>query len=185
MTTYKKLELIVLPQLKNFQDDLKVFDKNTLSSYKGRFLYGIRENGTNLIKLDEKILVKYNPTKEKLSKQLENNLHTLKYANKKFYYFNGDSIVEVNWEQLHTYFSIFVKSAYRLLENIEKLNIDELACSLVLMMKETKNWKAILKDSEYASYRRIRNNFNFFKFKKVSSIDDARNMLLEHCHALN
>ena len=161
MTTYKKLEVIVLPQLKNYQDDLKVYDKKTLSSYKGRFLYGIRENGTNLIKLDEKILVKYNPTKEKLSKQLENNLHTLKYANKKFYFFNGQTIIEIN------------------------SNIDELACSLVLMMKETRNWKVILKDSEFPAYRRIRNNFNFFAFKKVSSIDEAKNMLLEHCNLLN
>ncbi len=185
MTTYKKLEVIVLPQLKNYQDDLKVYDKKTLSSYKGRFLYGIRENGTNLIKLDEKILVKYNPTKEKLSKQLENNLHTLKYANKKFYFFNGETIIEINSEQLHTYFNMHVKSAYRLLDNLEKINIDELACSLVLMMKETRNWKAILKDSEFPAYRRIRNNFNFFAFKKVSSIDEAKNMLLEHCNLLN
>lgn len=184
MTTYTKLEAIVLPQLKCFQDDLRVCDKKSLSNYKGRFLYGIRENGTNLVKLDSKSLIKGHPTKIAMTKELERSLYALKYSNKKFYYFDGENINEINWEQLHTIYGYYVKETHRILDKLDYLGINELACSLVLLMNN-RFWKNTLKRSEYPNDRKIRNNFNFSRFKKVTIIDEAKKMLLENCNILN
>lgn len=184
MTTYKKLEAIILPQLKSFKEDLKVYDRKILSNYKGKFLYGIRENGTNLIKLDSKSLIKSHSTKVATTKELERSLYALKYSNKKFYYFDGENINEINWEQLHTIYGYHIKETHRLQDNIERLNIKELAYELNSLMNE-RNWKSILKTSECSAYRRIRNNFDFFKFKRVLNTSEVENMLLENCNMLN
>ena len=49
---YTQLKNIVLPNLKNFKDDLIVTDKAMLKNYTGAFLYAYRENGTNIFLLD-------------------------------------------------------------------------------------------------------------------------------------
>ena len=51
MTTYEQLEKIVLPTLGSYKEDLTKHDKRILSEYNGKFLYGWRKSGTNMIKL--------------------------------------------------------------------------------------------------------------------------------------
>ena len=52
-TTYQQLETLVLPHLKAYKDDLLKHDRDILEvqNYKGPFLYGYRETGTDLLRM--------------------------------------------------------------------------------------------------------------------------------------
>lgn len=184
MNTYKILENVVLPLLQNFKEDLVVSDKKTLQNYKGPFLYGIRPNGTNLLKLDL-TLPNYEGSVADLQNMMHNNLHSIKYANKRYFYFNGTALNEISWEKMHEIFGIYCKQVFHKKSQIDELKIDELSYVLFNTMYNSRNWKEQIKESDNSELRRIRNNFNFFKFKKTSSLNDAKQQLYKYCNLLN
>ncbi|AXH16343.1 hypothetical protein CP985_11850 [Malaciobacter mytili LMG 24559] len=185
MSTYKKLEKIILPQLQNFQEDLTVIDKKTLSTYKGKFLYGVRPNGTNLLMLDSKRIDYKDLPLSKLENLLSSNLCILKYANKKFYYYDGETISEIDFEQLHTIYGMYCKEVYSIHKNLERLNIKKLSYVLWELMSNNRKWKSEIKSSMNQELRKIRNNFNFFSIKRSNLISEVEEQLFSKCNILD
>lgn len=110
LNTYNKLEKIVLPELKNFYQDLTVCDKNILKKYKGKFLYGYRNSGTNLFLLDAATF-DYKKSMEQLQTHLSNHLHLLKGNNKNFLFFNGEDFEKINWKNF-TFFLVCLQKQF-------------------------------------------------------------------------
>ncbi len=165
ISTYQKLEKIVLPELENFKSDLTVSDKELLKKYDGKFLYSYRNSGTNLFVLDIKRF-DYTKTVEQLQTHLLNCLHVLRGNNKNFLFFNGDSLEKIDWENLHTLFGMFAKDVYRRKEFIDALNIDSIALDLYILMRDFKTkWRSIAIKSDIDTRRRFRNRFDYMKIK--------------------
>lgn len=183
-SAYKQIEAIILPQITNFKEDVTVFDKKTLSTYKGKFLYGIRESGTTLLKLDAKNVL-YDCTKEQMTNMFSNSLHSIKYPNKKFYFFDGQNLSEINSEAMLSIFGLYTKEIYYMKEKIDELKIESLAYVLLAEMQKTKNWRESIQTSENSELRRIKNNFNFYKFKKSETIEEVKEQLYKYCNLLN
>ena len=105
---YKQLEKIVLPSLINFKEDLTKFDKELISSNKNtRFLYAYRANGTNILLLDKKRFI--NSSKEGVEKALRDSFDILKGHNKTYLYFNGETLVQIDFETLCSIYGSFAK----------------------------------------------------------------------------
>lgn len=169
LNTYNKLEKIVLPELKNFYQDLTVCDKNILKKYKGKFLYGYRNSGTNLFLLDAATF-DYKKSMEQLQTHLSNHLHLLKGNNKNFLFFNGEDFEKINWEELHVLFGMFAKTVYQRKNKIDSLNIEAIAFDLWNLMSYDRKWKEKILESSSDSLRRLRNHFDYHKLKKTNDL---------------
>lgn len=55
LNTYQQLESIVLPHLRSYKEDLTKHDFKALQEYTGKFLYGYRETGTDLLRFVDSV----------------------------------------------------------------------------------------------------------------------------------
>ena len=178
---YKQLEKTVLPSLINFKEDLTKFDKELISSNKNtRFLYAYRANGTNILLLDKKRFI--NSSKEGVEKALRDSFDILKGHNKTYLYFNGETLVQIDFETLCSIYGSFAKEVRVYNEHIASLNLDLLAIDLYCLMRDFKTrWRSIAINSDVACRRRFRNHFNYEKikipkdFKKISGYNKMEN----------
>ena len=178
MTTYQNLKNIILPQLENFQDDLLVVDRNILANYKGRFLYGVRKNGTNLLKLDSSSFDYFNESASDIEKKIQTSLMILTHSNERFYYFNGETIEEINREELYMSFSFFNKEVFYKKEKIDLLKIDELAFALFSIMFEEKDWKKVILNSSDSLFKKIKKNFDISSICFGKSFNDLKKQMI-------
>lgn len=184
MTTYEKLEKLILPQLIHYKEDLTVIDKNILSNYKGRFLYGIRKSGTNLLKLETDSFELFTKTPQEIESKFHSLLTSLKYSNTRFYYFNGETIEEVTHNQMIVSFSLFAKETFYKKQRIDALNIDGIAYSLFTLMFEKDNWITKVLESNDSEMVKIKKNFNIRNIKISPSIEDIKNQLISNYKSL-
>lgn len=177
---YKQLEKLVLPNLINFKEDLTRFDKEVITRNKGvRFLYAYRETGTNILLLDKKLYLK--DSKDNVEKTLKNNFDILKGLNKAYLYFNGETINQIDFENLCSIYELFAKEVRAYNEHIANLNLDLIALDLYCLMRDFKtSWRSKAVNSDVASRRRFRNHFDINKikipaeFKHISKYADLK-----------
>lgn len=180
LTTYKKIEEIVLPQLTNFEQDLTVSDKVLLKKYDGPFLYGFRNAGTNLYKLDL-ALFNYSYSIEEIKKSLNNCWYVLTYSNKNFLYFDGSELQKINLDELQKIFENHIKQVEAQKEKVEKINVFEIALDLWQVMKDFKTkWRKLTIESDIPCRRRFRNHFDFQKIKWSNDIKDIEKQLYKN-----
>lgn len=184
MTTYEKLEKLILPQLIHYKEDLTVIDKEILANYKGRFLYGVRKSGTNLLKLEVDRFELFTKTPLEIEAKLRSLLSALKYSNTRFYYFNGETIEEITDRQMYVSFSLFAKETLYTKQRIDELGINAIAYSLFVLMVEKKDWLEYILESKDSELMKIKKNFNVGKIKTTSSIEDLRNQLISNYTSL-
>ena len=163
---YIQLEKSVLPSLINFKEDLTKFDKELISSNKNtRFLYAYRANGTNILLLDKKRFI--NSSKEGVEKALRDSFDILKGHNKTYLYFNGETLVQIDFETLCSIYGSFAKEVRVYNEHIASLNLDLLVIDLYCLMRDfKKSWKQFIVNHGSNSQRKtIADNFNLAKIK--------------------
>lgn len=180
MNTYMQLKKIVLPNLTGFQDDLLVQDKKSLKGYDGKFLYAYRDNGTNLFLLENIKDFDYSKSIDELQNTLYKIITYFKGNNKNFLFCDGETIISIDWEKLHTIFKGFAEKVYNRKRYIDSLNIDSLAFDLIHLIANKKLWKKmILEDVTSDSLRRLRNKFDWKHLKKTESFEDMKKQLLQ------
>lgn len=163
---YKQLEKIVLPSMVSFKEDLTKHDKETISKNKGtRFLYAYRETGTNIFLLNKKRFV-YS-SKEIVEKSLRDSFDILKGFNKKYLYFNGETLVQIDFETLCSIYGSFAKEVRVFSEHIASLNLDLLAIDLYCLMRDfKKSWKQlIINHGNNPTRKSVLDNFNIRNLK--------------------
>ena len=104
MSTFEQIYKIVDPILKHYRNDLEVHDRETLQNYSGKFLYGYRPTGTDLLKLiDDLDSVKWiaGTTEEDKIKFIREEIIWITHPdrNTKFLYFDGKKLVHVTRER--------------------------------------------------------------------------------------
>ncbi|MCT7647522.1 hypothetical protein [Aliarcobacter butzleri] len=177
---YKQLEKLVLPNLINFKEDLTRFDKEVITRNKGvKFLYAYRDTGTNIVMLDKRRFIK--TSKEDLEKSLQNGFDILKGHNKAYLYFNGETINQIDFENLCSIYGMFAKEVRAHNELIANLNLDLIALDLYCLMRDFKtSWRSKAVNSDVDSRRRFRNHFDINKikipaeFKYISNYADLK-----------
>ena len=112
-TTYQQLEYLVLPNLTAYKNDLLKHDHNTLEveNYKGQFLYGYRETGTDLVKMEadfETYKARFhNPIEDtEVEKWLTEEIIWITglkgVRNNTFFYFDGKKLISVTPNRANT-----------------------------------------------------------------------------------
>ena len=105
-TAYNLIIEKVMPKLKGYTTDITKHDKQLLENYSGRFLYGTRDTGTNLLKMDlqpraylSDCFFNFLDTndKEKAIQKIERTLIDevliwLYYSNTDFYFYDGTEL---------------------------------------------------------------------------------------------
>lgn len=177
---YKLLEKTVKPHLENFVEDLIVHDKAKLKGYKGIYIYAYRSLGTNIILLDDN-LFDYSLNEETLKKSTSNMIEFFKGANINFLYFDGEKLIPKKWEEIQTIYNLFINGVMRKKVELEKLNINLLAIELLTLMRNTRNWKKVISDSDLDVFRRMRNRFDYMKIKKSDSLELIKEQLYTQC----
>jgi hypothetical protein len=180
LKTYKELGKIVLPHLLGFKDDLTIYDKELLKNYKGKFLYGYRDSGTNIFCLDMDNFDYSLSTRE--THDFLNRKIDFVGMNKHYLFFNGESFEEICSDKLKTIFKAFYDDVFKRKEYLDSLQIDRIALDLYCLMRDFKTrWRNIAINSDVPSHRRFRNHFNYEKikipkdFKKISGYRDIEN----------
>lgn len=178
--TYKQLEQIVLPKLLGFKDDLTIYDKELLKKYKGKFLYGYRDSGTNIFCLDINNFdysLSIRETHDFLHRKLE-----FVCMNKHYLFFNGENFENICLEKVKTVFQTFYDEVFKRKEYLDSLEIDLIATDLYCLMRDYKTrWRSIAINSDIPCRRRFRNHFNYEKikipkdFKKISGYYNIEN----------
>ena len=116
MTTYDRLHRIVSPHLVHYRNDLEKHDLKQLSECNDRFIYGFRRTGTSLLFLKKSLVdyfpdLKYRPMFETVTLQLDEAgardtlMNELVWIipgadNKRFLYFDGKAIKELDKERI-------------------------------------------------------------------------------------
>ena len=107
-TTFDQLKKLVDPVLKAYTDDLNKTDRGTLKKYKGPFLYGYRESGTDLLMLTDPAGYEAGNTWkiQDLKKFLEGQILWITYQaytgrNTHFLYFDGVKFRKVNADRIN------------------------------------------------------------------------------------
>ena len=175
---YTQLKNIVLPNLKNFKDDLIVTDKAMLKNYTGAFLYAYRENGTNIFLLDVNDF-DYSKTVKQIELRLSNILVYLKGNNKAFLHFDTEYLKVISFDQFSIEFSNFSTRVLRRKKLIDALNIESIAFELLSLMSNTRNWKSYILETSNPSLRRLRNYFDYTKIKSTNDLSKLKLDLYE------
>lgn len=99
ISTYNQLAEIVAPVLEHYKEDLTKHDFNALKEYDGKFLYGYRPTGTDLLRMKPNFKAYYNEWKEHIKtlsideaeKLMVEDIIWIIYPhrNTKFLYFDG------------------------------------------------------------------------------------------------
>lgn len=176
---YKKLKQTVEKELIYFKEDLEI-DIRRLKKNKSPFIYGYRQNGTNLFFLDDSVY-DYSDTQESIFNILDTQLHSIIYSNKKFLYRNEETLHEVSVDTIKEKFADFKDEVARKKNKIDSLKIKALAYTLYeTMVKNQKQWKSIVKTSNVAELRRIRNHFDFFQIRYSEDVYEIENQLYKY-----
>lgn len=179
---YNTLIAEILPQLKGFESDITKHDKSMLTGYKGNFIIGHRDNGTNLYRLDA-LEDALNWEKQDHRKSLKSNEHcsyTFLTNNDKFLFVSGNGVSRVITEEdAVDFLDIRTEAASEVIGLFEKIDLKQIAYELMVFIKYNgRSWKSRLKD-EWDSYgssaalRRLRNYFEHgYIFKNITKDDD-------------
>lgn len=84
----KKMENIVKRHVKHYKNDFYVYDLDMIKKYPGPFIWMTRETGTDFIPLHY------------LKGSLIDFYHYVKYTNKNFYYYNGNRLKKVSFDEM-------------------------------------------------------------------------------------
>lgn len=180
MNNFTQLKKIVLPNLTGFQDDLLVYDKKALKNYNGKFLYAYRNNGTNLLLLDNIKDFDYTKSIDELQNILNKIFTYFKGDNKNFLCCDGKTIVSIDWEKLHTILKGFANNVYNRKKYIDSLNINSIAFDLVHLIATKKLWKKMISEDETsATLRGLRAGFDWNRIKKSNNFEDMKKQLLQ------
>jgi hypothetical protein len=141
MNVYKKLYTRVNPYLKAYREDLTTHDQKTLQSYSGPFLYGHRETGTNILKLNSsldeylnpaylqrlikgetsKYCVTHNTIITEIHKELKDTIKYITYLNKSYLFFSGTTFKTITADQVSQIWTAHVE---KLIADIRSKNPD-------------------------------------------------------------
>jgi len=89
----------ILNYLTHFQKDFLIYDKKVLRKYKGDFILGVRESGTNLLKLDTMVKNIREDPREGIIWRRSFNVW-IKRANKRFYYGSKGKVKQIKTEEM-------------------------------------------------------------------------------------
>lgn len=129
-STFEQLVKIVLPQLKLYENDLLVHDKAILENFDGKFIYGYRPTGTDLLRLQPDFETYYaditrHINDDDLEKLLLEEIIWITYAdrNTKFMFFDGIKLIEITKDRaqmIHRSHILKVCQTYKMKQQLKK-----------------------------------------------------------------
>lgn len=184
---YSLLQKQVKPHLQLYQEDLTIYDKRHLKGFKGGYLHGLRESGTDLVRFRLSDY-DYSQTKEQFKEQIKRDkLFLLRDSNHIFHYFNGSTLKRITREQATKKLSLFHKKVLQRYEYSHTLDIEAIAVELLQLIYTTRKWKRALQTHYFSSnstnnspLRRLRNRFDYQKIQTTYEYENLRKQLYKH-----
>lgn len=137
-TAYEQILENVLPQVKSYKTDITEHDKKSLENYTGKFIYGSRETGTQMIKLENSIRYYLSDTFfnfldannkdaaiNKIERELMEQHIWVTRENKNFYFFDGKELKEYSRDRVKDIYISHVCNLCNKLREDEKLFNEE------------------------------------------------------------
>jgi hypothetical protein len=176
---YKVLLSEVLPHLTMYQDDIKKYDRESLTGYEGAFISAYRTTGTHLFKLDslaDSARWTYKDINESINLTHETEIVCLN-MNEKFLYVSADgSYKHISKEAVVKQLEAKKQIALDVAKQIEQINLFAMATELEFYREfNGRSWKAKLIEhwnTDYCSpsLRRARNLFGESMLKSMTKV---------------
>lgn len=183
---YKTILKEVKPQLKGFETDITTIDKTMLTGYKGDFILGYRDNGTNLYRLESlSDACKWETENHKKSITLHHERNLAFLTNNQNFLFiscSGESRV-ISKSDAISFLETRRDEALDVADFFEKINLKQIAFELYTYIKYNgRKWKSRIREDWESclatpALTRLRNHFEhsfLFKQKSIMLFDDEQ-----------
>ena len=132
ISTYTELSKIVAPTLQAYHEDLTKHDLNALTNYNGKFLYGYRPYGTDLLRMKDSFEEYKEGFKkphftgmsdEELIKIIREDIIWITYPerNVKFLYFDGARLKRISQQEAKDIYAQHITDIFRQYEMKKQL----------------------------------------------------------------
>lgn len=182
---FDTLKKEVLPALELYQDDILVYDKQSLQGYKGRFISAFRSTGTDIFKIDQ---VDFAAFCKSIDEYCSNDILFLNRNQNFLLVLEDGSSKKISIDQAKALLEEQKRKAFALAKKIEEMNFTQMAFELKWFISlNGRAWKSTLREQwqenrTSPALTRLRNRFDdpiLLQFSKESSEEDIRKALVQ------